>query len=381
MSTFKEVFAFYFPNYHQYPFNDALYGEGWTEWDLVRASWPRFEGHQQPKVPAWGYFDSSDPIWAQKEINLAADHGITGFIIDWYWYSGVQLMQEQLEQGFLKAPNRERLKFSLMWANHPWMNFFPVAEGKSASEMNCWLPMRHTLADMEKVADYCVNHYFSEPNYWLVDGKPYFSFFSFGALEKELGGISGVARALEKFESRVIAAGFPGVHFGVNIANVDVNTLCWDINLIPQVKSCGFQSIFGYNITRTQHYANIDPALPVVDYKYVMESHEILWKACRGKSLPYVPTVTLGSDCTPRWPKSTGFPVPKMEYPYEPIVVNNTPERFEELCRKAVEAGPDSELPVLFLNGWNEWTEGNFLLPDNFYGTAYLEALKKALKK
>lgn len=32
-------------------------------------------------------------------------------------------------------------------------------------------------------------------------------------------------------------------------------------------------------------------------------------------------------------------------------------------------------------DGWNEWTEGNYLLPDQRYGTAYLQALSETLKK
>jgi hypothetical protein len=79
---------------------------------------PRFPGHHQPLRPSWGCFDESDPECSRREIDLGAHHGIDVFLFDWYWYSGVRLMEEALEKGFLKAPNRGRITFALMWANH-----------------------------------------------------------------------------------------------------------------------------------------------------------------------------------------------------------------------------------------------------------------------
>lgn len=60
-------------------------------------------------------------------------------------------------------------------------------------------------------------------------------------------------------------------------------------------------------------------------------------------------------------------------------MVGNTPERFEQLLRDAarhVEQDPRQPFAVL-LNAWNEWTEGGFLLPEERYGTGYLEAIKR----
>jgi hypothetical protein len=172
------------------------------------------------------------------------------------------------------------------------------------------------------------------------------------------------------------------MHFSANIANVDVTVLCWDVNLIERAKQAGFHSVFGYNIARTQRYKETRLDRPVFDYAEIMESHEVLWKQCDGRALPFFPTVTMGYDCTPRWHPSTRFPIPKLDYPYEPIAVNNTPERYAELCRKArahVERSK-SEPSVLFLNAWNEWPEGNYLLPEKRYGTAYLEAVRDTFR-
>ena len=50
------VASYYFGQYHPNdPRNEKTKGKGWTEWELVKAAKPRFPGHQQPKVPLWGY--------------------------------------------------------------------------------------------------------------------------------------------------------------------------------------------------------------------------------------------------------------------------------------------------------------------------------------
>lgn len=100
-----ETAAIYFPSWHSDAHYSAWYGPGWTEWELVKTARSLYPGHDQPKEPAWGYFDESDPLWAEKQIDLAAVHGITSFMFDWYWYQGVQILHGALEKGFLKARN------------------------------------------------------------------------------------------------------------------------------------------------------------------------------------------------------------------------------------------------------------------------------------
>jgi hypothetical protein len=77
------------------------------------------------------------------------------------------------------------------------------------------------------------------------------------------------------------------------------------------------------------------------------------------------------------------WPFPKREYPYGPVVVGNTPARFEELLRDArrhMENDPRKPFGVL-INAWNEWTEGGYLLPEERTDTAYLEAIKRVFGK
>ncbi|HSW46901.1 MAG TPA: glycoside hydrolase family 99-like domain-containing protein [Phycisphaerae bacterium] len=104
--------CYYFPNYHVDPRNEAWHGKGWTEWELVKQAGPRFEGHQQPKVPAWGYTDEADPKQMAQKIDAAANAGIDVFIFDWYYYNDGLFLERGLERGFMPAANASRMKFA-----------------------------------------------------------------------------------------------------------------------------------------------------------------------------------------------------------------------------------------------------------------------------
>ena len=164
-----EIAGYYFPNYHPDRRNDGWHGKGWTEWELVKAARPRFPGHRQPVVPAWGYFDEADPKWAAREVDLAADHGVTCFIYDWYWYQDGPYLQEGLEKGFLRAENNRRLKFALMWANHDWLNIHPAAFTNHPETLAKGAVSR---AAWDRLTTHVVAHYFSRPNYLKIDGEP-----------------------------------------------------------------------------------------------------------------------------------------------------------------------------------------------------------------
>ncbi len=165
------VAAYYFPGYqvtgeNHLPVSRQPYMENQSEWELVRAAKPRFKGHQQPKVPAWGYTDEKDPAVMAMKIDAAADYGVDAFIFDWYNYEGKPFLNQCLDDGFLKAKNTERIKFSLMWANHDWKDLFPVHE-QNLSELEVMYSGAVSAEAFDKIGDELIEKYFTQPNYWL----------------------------------------------------------------------------------------------------------------------------------------------------------------------------------------------------------------------
>src|SRR5512141_205053 len=71
-----EVAAIYFPGYHRDTHYDAWFGEGWNEWKLLAEAPTRFPG-QHFFRPEWGAFDEADPKWMERQVALAADHGVS----------------------------------------------------------------------------------------------------------------------------------------------------------------------------------------------------------------------------------------------------------------------------------------------------------------
>jgi hypothetical protein len=357
-----EVAAYYFPSYHPDPRNEARYGKGWDEWALVRAATPRFPGHQQPKIPAWGYKDESDPKVMAKKIAAAADHGITAWIFDWYWYENTPYLEKCLNDGFLKAPNRQRVKFALMWANHNWVDIFPAKAGVRPKQLYAGAVSRKVF---DQLTDHVVRDYFLQPNYWRIDGKPYFSLYETDTFIKGLGGLQQAREAVDEFRAKVRKAGLPGLH---------LNAVGWGSQVNPErIKVLGIDSVTSYCWA---HHLGIAQC-PATPYPaYARQSAERWGELKKQWPVPYYPNVSMGWDPSPRTTQSD--PLKNQGYPYTNVLVGNTPEEFKKSLQQVkafLDADPKGPR-IITVNAWNEWTEGSYLEPDTVNGLEYLEAIR-----
>jgi lipopolysaccharide biosynthesis protein len=111
--------AFYLPQFHPIPENEAWWSEGFADWKRTAVARPIFRGHYQPHVPSeQGFYDLREPEVRMAQARLAAAYGIDAFCYYHYWFSGRRLLerpfQEVLESGKPDFP------FCLCLANEAW---------------------------------------------------------------------------------------------------------------------------------------------------------------------------------------------------------------------------------------------------------------------
>lgn len=346
-----EVAVYYFPQWHVDAQNEKAYGYPWTEWEVLKNAKPKFAGHQQPKVPRWGYEDEADPKVMAKKINVASSHGIDVFLYDWYYKNDGPFLQRCLDDGFLKAKNKSQLKFAIMWANH-------------------W---EVTSATFDSVVDICINKYFKDPAYWKVDGCPYFSIYQLYTFINGFGSTEKAIAALQKFRDKTKAAGFKDLH---------LNAVQWGLHMpdsMPAKKANELIDLFQINSVDSYvwiHHTDM-PDFPVTTYDYMVKKAVEYWSvASKQFKVPYHPNVTMGWDASPRCDTSKLFV--KGEYPFFSILTGNTPSKFKQSLQSAKDFvdSTNSAHKIITINSWNEWTEGSYLEPDTINKMKYLEAIK-----
>lgn len=369
------VASYYFPNYHIDKRNEKVHGIGWSEWELVKNAKPRFEGHQQPKVPLWGYTDEANPVDMAQKIEAASSHGIDAFIFDWYYYNDGLFLERGLEEGFMKASNNSKMKFALMWANHDWIDIHPMSVDKKPGLL---YPGKLSPDVFDQMTDYVIDRYFKHPSYWKINNRPYFSIYDLQKLLESFGSVEKCREALERFRKKTRQAGFDGLSLNAVIwGNPILPSENKPANLVKLVHDLGFDNTTSYVWI---HHARLNQ-FPQTPYNEAKKQYlDFVAKTMTEYSMPYFPNLTMGWDASPRCNQADEFI--NKGYPFMSTLSGNTPEEFckaaEEL-RKMVAERPADER-IITVNCWNEWTEGSYLEPDTQNGFKYLEALQKVFK-
>ena len=366
MSRKYDVAAYIWPAYTGDELRTRMFWrEGLGEWQSVKNSAPKENGYFWNRKPLWGYQNEADPKVMQEQIEAAVSHGVNVFIYDWYWFDNRPFLENCLNDGFLKADNRDKMKFYLMWANHDANNYWHIDLSDDYGNTVIWNGSVSREV-FETVVDRVIKKYFSEPNYYKIDGCPVFMIYDVNNLLSGLGGIEKTREALEYFREQTKRAGFPDLHLQFTIwGENSVNLSGFDSNMQGSTKDIvsllGADSVSHYQFV---HFTNIDR-----DYCEILEDVKKEWARIDAEySVPYFPHISCGWDNNPRFRRFRGG-----------IVKNNTPENIKkgmQMAKEYLDKHPEL-VPLVTVNSWTEWTETSYLEPDDLYGYGYLEAIKE----
>ena len=357
-----DVAAYIWPAYTgNEPRTRMFWREGIGEWQSVKNAVPKENGHDWHRKPLWGYQNEADPEVMRQQIEQATAHGVNVFIYDWYWYDNRPFLENCLNDGFLKAENRDKMKFYLMWANHDANHYWNIDLSDDYGSTVIW-DGAVARSGFETVVDRVIEKYFKQPNYYRINGCPVFMIYDIKNLIKGLGGVKETADAIAYFRERTREAGFPDLHLQITIwGERSVNLSGFDSNMKGSTKDVvsllGADSVSHYQFV---HFTDVDR-----DYLDILADVRREWERIDEEyAVPYFPHVSCGWDNNPRFRRFK-----------EKVVKNNTPENVQKAfayAKEYVDAHPSLPAPLITVNSWNEWTETSYLQPDDLYGYGYL---------
>ncbi len=364
------VIAFYLPQFHPIPENDAWWGRGFTEWTNVAKARRLFPGHYQPHVPAdLGFYDLRLPEIREAQADLAREHGISGFCYWHYWFAGRRLLERPFTE--VLSSGRPDFPFCLGWANESWSGVWHGAPDRILLEQTYPGP------EDDESHFQTVLPAFRDHRYITVEGRPVFVLY-------RPGRIPSLERFTDLWRRNAVRAGLEGMYFvGIDERGGADRRPGLDavIPFLPQFRNLHL-------------YGAVSPRL-----RDVVRDAIARLKAAAGRretdDLPLVPPNL--------WPQA---------YPYAefvrdafadvvfddhviPLAVPNwdntprcgikgnllhrsAPDLFARHLREAIGLvrGRDAEHRLVFVRSWNEWAEGNHLEPDLRHGLGYLRAVR-----
>lgn len=357
--TDLRAIAFYLPQYHPVPENDAWWGKGFTEWANVARAAPLFPGHYQPHLPAdLGFYDLRVPEVREHQATLAKQYGIHGFCYYHYWFTGRRILERPFNE--VLSSGKPDLPFCLCWANENWTRAWDGGDREVLLQQI--YSHEDDLAHIRNLIPA-----FRDQRYIRINGKPLFLVYRTehlpdakrtAALWREECHRAGVG---DIYLARV--ASFTG---GIDPASIGFDAA---VEFAPdwrQLKHFLFRSPSFIKAIKHGYLPDLYVTNSIVAYSDL--ARRMLARA--DPSYVKFRCVSPGFDNSPRRKSKAA------------IFVGATPQRYEEWLYRSAQLtlqSREGDERIIFINAWNEWGEGNHLEPDIRHGHGYLEATSKAL--
>lgn len=343
------VLPFYLPQFHPIPENDRWWGTGFTEWTNVAAARPVFAGHHQPKVSRdMGFYDLRLDQVREQQVDLAREHGISGFMYYYYWFAGKRMLQLPIER--LAAADGD-FPFCIMWANENWTRRW---DGRSDDVL---IGQNYEEVAAETFID-DILPFLLDDRYLKVDGKALVSVYRPG----QMADFPAVVKAWRKRAAEH--------NLELHVVSVDVAKEFDALQGTPE--EAGLDGLMGFPPHNClwswlpHEGLGVDRRFTgnLLSYRdLVQDSEKRLARGVDDGSFPGV-MVTFDNTARRQWNSDLWF--------------GSNPYTFRRWLAAAVRAVAhrDASERIVFVNAWNEWAEGAVLEPSDRFGSTFLLAVR-----
>jgi hypothetical protein len=348
------LIAYYLPQFHPIPENDAWWGNGFTEWTNVARAKPLFPGHYQPRIPAdLGFYDLRVPETRAAQAEMAQAYGIEGFCYYHYWFAGREILGRPLKE-VIKL-GEPKFPFCICWANENWTGIW------SGRDSKIFLEQTYPGEEDEKAHFLALLDAFTDERYITLDGRPILMIYQPDHLpdpRKWTDTWRELAHRVGLKDLYLIAYSndpwpFREMGFDASTPKILGGMCIYDPRWLRRLK-VALRFLMGFP-------------------PWVFSYEKIVHSPCsifpEAANLDVFPCVLPNWDNTPRRGKR-GI-----------IFHNSTPDLFGIHLRRAIEQSslkpPDYRF--IFAKSWNEWAEGNYLEPDLRFGRGYLETIRSEI--
>ncbi len=319
-------------------------------WKDPRA-WEPIRPYSKAK-PLFGFYEEGTPEILDWEIKMAVDNGIKAFMPCWYRTAGnegkpVQASYTHWIDGLKQARYRDYIQYMLMWEN--------------ANGVACGVRDEADLLD--NVMPYFIREHFSSKQYLRYEGKPVLAVYLPSLLIKQLGGAAQAREAFAKAERLCIDAGLNGL--------ILLGQFCWGSIMEPHLE----MKRAGFSYTMSYHWPSFaDGALEAGKKDYtdneILKGHRICWNGQNMGALPNIINCSVGWNSAP-WGHSCTDIEWKLKPRYFYRLLNNAKAEMDNRPKGQMDAD------MVFLDNWNEFGEGHYIMPTAQYGYGYLYAVKR----
>jgi len=317
----------------------AYYFPGWPS----AVKWMPIYENAPERKPVLGWYDEANAECVDWQIKWAVENGIRIFMVDWYWVRGSRHLEHWVK-AFEKARYRRFLKWCVMWANHN-------------------PPGTHSVADQRAVTKYWIEHCFSMPEYFRIDGRPVVIIWSPQNMERDMAGKGGAARLLAESQKVMKEAGLPEIWFVA---------MKWPEARVDRAQLRRLRDT-GFSMTAIYHYMGHggkaqDPKW--YPFRLVVESSYPFWKEWYAADvLPFMPPISTGWDSRP-WHGDRAT-----------VIYGRTVPLFRKICEDAKRFADETGIRLIALGPLNEWGEGSYMEPCKEFGFGLYEAVRDVFCK